>query len=389
MTTRTLRASTLLTAVFVVSAGWLAVPDARQEHAANDEFILFTTDRDNPSEAGICSNCEDIYMMAPDGSHPIRLTRGGADAVVGGPAYNNGGPDWSQEQKLIAFQSNRVGRTPQVYLMRPGGGAQRVLLGLEVQRAAGLDVQGTAFPSFSPLGDALCFHSQDMTKTPGNKRRDIYIVNLDGTGLTNLTSPLGPGLVGDNTRCDWSPNGDAILFNSTRDGGERVFVMNADGSDVRRLSLADDLDLDRDPENLSPLSEVNAVWSPEGDRIAFESNRTNFIVVNDKRVYLPEIWVMNADGTNQLQITDFSLWPTPTNILVSKPTWSPRGDRIAFHRRVGDGVRGHAQIYTMQADGSGVTQITFTPVPITPQFSGFPSWGKWSADDQLKDPDPR
>ena len=61
MTIRTLRASTLLTAVFVVSAGWLAVPHARQEQGANDGFILFTTDRDNPSEAGICSNCEEIY----------------------------------------------------------------------------------------------------------------------------------------------------------------------------------------------------------------------------------------------------------------------------------------------------------------------------------------
>ena len=88
---------------------------------------------------------------------------------------------------------------------------------------------------------------------------------------------------------------------------------------------------------------------------------------------------MNADGTNPVQLTDFSLWPTPTNILVAKATWSPKGDRIAFHRRVGDAVRGHAQIYTMNADGSDVTQITFTPVPITPQFSGFPTWGKWSA----------
>ena len=41
---------------------------------------------------------------------------------------------------------------------------------------------------------------------------------------------------------------------------------------------------------------------------------------------------------------------------------------------------GHTQIYTMNADGSAITQITFTPDPPTAQFSGFPSWGKWSAD---------
>ena len=127
---------------------------------------------------------------------------------------------------------------------------------------------------------------------------------------------------------------------------------------------------------------MNAAWSPDGARIAFESNRDlTFVLPDGKHIYLPEIWVMNADGTDQHRLTDFSLEPTPSNILVSKPTWSPRGERIAFHRRVwvADIVPdGHAQIYTMNADGSVVTQITFTPDPPTAQFSGFPSWGKWS-----------
>ena len=65
----------------------------------------------------------------------------------------------------------------------------------------------------------------------------------------------------------------------------------------------------------------------------------------------------------------------PTNVSVRKPTWSPSGDRIAFHRRAGGG---HFEIYTMNADGTNVSQITVT-VP-SPGFSGFPSWGKWSAD---------
>ena len=56
----------------------------------------------------------------------------------------------------------------------------------------------------------------------------------------------------------------------------------------------------------------------------------------------------------------------------TKPACSPTGDRIAFHRQ----IDGHLQGYTMNADGTGVTPITFTA---TPQVSGFPSWGKWSA----------
>ncbi len=368
MTTRTLRASTLFTALFVLS-GWLAAPHASQD-GANEGFILFTSDRANPSELGICPNCEDIYVMSPNGSNPARLTYGGADAVVGGPAYNNGGADWSHNRKLIAFQSNRVGGIPQIYTMDPDGSEQQLLVSLPGD--------GAAFPAFSPTGDQVCFHSQDVAQPSVSlKRRDIYIVNSDGTGLTNITSPFAPGLAGDNIRCDWSRKGDAIVFTSTRDGGDQLYSMNSDGSGVTRLTGGPDAD--RDPA-APRLSETNGAWSPGSDLIAFESNRT-YIIVDGKRVYRPEIWVMNADGSNPVQLTDFSLWPTPTNILVTKPTWSPKGDRIAFHRRVGDAVRGHAQIYTMNADGSDVTQITNTdpPVPITPQFSGFPSWGKWSA----------
>jgi Tol biopolymer transport system component len=84
---------------------------------------------------------------------------------------------------------------------------------------------------------------------------------------------------------------------------------------------------------------------------------------------------MNADGTDPVQLTDFTGGPTPNNINLTKPTWSPKGDRIAFHRRVTlvDGTRGHTQVYTMNASGSDVKQITFTA---DPGFSGFPSWGK-------------
>ena len=89
---------------------------------------------------------------------------------------------------------------------------------------------------------------------------------------------------------------------------------------------------------------------------------------------------MNADGTGDPErLTNFSAEPTPRSAAVSKPTWSPAGDRIAFHRRVGaQGALGHLQVYTMNADGTNVSQITLAAQ--WPGFSGFPSWGKWSAD---------
>ena len=271
MTTRTVRMASLLSTSLLLAVIWLAAPHASQS-GANDGFILFTTDRDNPSGLGICPGCEDIYVMAPDGTDSTRLTHGGG-APGNLEAYNSGGADWSHSKKLIAFQSNRIGRIPQIFLMNEDGSQSQLLVSLP---------RGAAFPSFSHNGNELCFHSQTMP------RRDIYIVNIHGTGLTNLTSPgqiPGElGQAGDNIRCDWSPKGNGIAFVSTRDTAagavpnEEIYVMNADGSDVVRLT------------NVLG-SDANPAWSPKGDRIAFESNR-------DGR---PEIYVMDADGSNQVQ----------------------------------------------------------------------------------------
>ena len=159
----------------LLSIGWFAVPFASQDD--NVGFLLITSDRAHPSPLGRCSNCEDIYLMPPepdpDGTKAIRLTDGGGDPSDSA-AYNSSAADWSNTKELIAFHSNRLDRLPQIFLMNPDGTGQRPLVILP---------RGAAFPSFSHNGNALCFHSQTMPS------RDIYTVNIDGTALTNLTSP--------------------------------------------------------------------------------------------------------------------------------------------------------------------------------------------------------
>jgi TolB protein len=341
----------LLSPFVVLPLLWGAAPDASQDDA-NEGFILFTSDRANPSNAGVCSNCEDIYAMRPDGTsldgtgEPTRLTHGGG-AVTDPDAYNSAGADWSHSKKLIAFHTGRGG-FPEIFLMNPDGSEQLAL--------ASLGATGALFPSFSHSGNELCFSSRV-------RPRDIYIVNVHGTGLTNLTNQTG-----DNSRCDWSPKSNAIAFATDRDDppgtlpvnrNDEIYVMNADGSDVLRLTGT--------TAEPVPGADVNPAWSPKGDRIAFESNRTG----------KPEIWIMNADGTNLTRLTNFDGETTPSNFSVTKPTWSPTGDRIAFHRRVGPtGVRGHLEIYTIVVGANmAATQITVTTAP---GFSGFPAWAKWS-----------
>src|SRR2546427_121209 len=116
----------------------------------------------------------------------------------------------------------------------------------------------------------------------GSRRADeiaqIYAMNGDGSGLTQLTSDDA-----NKSQPRWSPDGKEIAFNSDRTGANEVWVMNADGSNQTRLTFSG-----------AGFGAASASWSPDGKRMAFQSDRDGGI---DK------IFVMNADGSGVTQLT--------------------------------------------------------------------------------------
>jgi TolB protein len=105
----------------------------------------------------------------------------------------------------------------------------------------------------------------------------------------------------------WSPDGSKLAFTSNRDGNSEIYVVNRDGSGMRRLTN-------------HPAIDVTPTWSPTGTQLAFTSDRTGS----------PQIWVMNADGSELNKITNES-W-------CDRPTWSvPPNNEIAYAAKTGAG----------------------------------------------------
>ena len=155
-------------------------------------------------------------------------------------------------------------------------------------------------------------------------------MDVDGGNLQNLTN--NPNY---DTSPSWSPDGERIVFVSERPGhfkGEvgitsEIYAMDADGGNQQRLT--ENRQNDRDPS-----------WSPDGERIAFASDRKgdfeNF-----------EIYVMDADGGNQKKLTN-------NRGDDSSPSWSPDSRRIAFS----SDRDGRTDIYVMDVDGGNLQNLT-------------------------------
>jgi Tol biopolymer transport system component len=129
-------------------------------------------------------------------------------------------------------------------------------------------------PSWSPDGSRIAF---ERYSSLGGELPDIYVIGVDGTGLTRLTTnpfhDMYPA---------WSPDGSKIAFASNPGAGMEIYVMNPDGTGLVNLT-----------NNPAPR-EFGPAWSPDGTRIVFLSHRDG----ND------DIFIMNPDGSGPVNLTN-------------------------------------------------------------------------------------
>jgi Tol biopolymer transport system component len=148
----------------------------------------------------------------------------------------------------------------------------------------------------------------------------IFLVDVESGVQTPLLTDQGQPVLG--RFPSWSPNGQKIAFD-TRE--QNIFVINPDGSDLEQLTYPDP----------NFRGSVRPDWSPDGRKIAF---------VRTIGGGHTQIWVMNADGSDPLLLMD----------RAHEPDWSPDGRRIVF----GSNRDGNNEIYVMNADGTDPRRLT-------------------------------
>ncbi len=246
---------------------------------------------------------------------------------------------WSPDGKTIAFISggNPDKEIPAgLYFVDSDGKNRRIFI-------EGAKVYS---PDWSPDGEWIVFSNYAQ----------IYKMKTNGDSLTQLTSAED----GECHYPKWSPDGKRILYAIGIGEKSGTWMMNFDGTDKRKTIMgyypdwragssqivyvgsgAEIWVADTNGTNAKRLTSLNSItqypqWSPDGSKIVFSSMKAS----------PPQIYVMNADGTNLKQLT---------NTGCDYPAWSPDGNHIVYT----DVRQLYGRLFIMNADGTSKEQLTF------------------------------
>ena len=175
---------------------------------------------------------------------------------------------------------------------------------------------------------------------------DIFEANPDGTGLKRLTDAKGYDAEG-----SYSPDGKRIVFCSNRDGNLELYIMDADGGNVRKLT------------NAPGCYNGGPFFSPDGKRVIFRSDRK-------KKDHL-QLYVINADGTGERALTNNLDW------VYWAPYWYKDGKHIVYTAadHSNPTVRPNYDLYWMNIETGKTARLTYAPgADVLPVFS--PDGGK-------------
>ena len=285
-----------------------------------------------------------VELGTPDEVHlrNIRqLTVGGENAE----AY------WAFDGSMLIYQGNK-----------PDAGCDQIFT-LDPQTAESTRVSNgegrTTCAYFYPSGDEILYssthhHNAECPPVPDfsmgyvwpiYETYDVFVSNADGSNLRQLTTEDGY-----DAEATFSPAGDRIVFTSTRDGDLELYSMAPDGSDVVRLT-------DR------PGYDGGAFYSPDGSKIIWRADYPeegpeldDYMRLLAEGLIRPgelEILVMDADGSNQRQVTNVG----GANFA---PYWHPSGEKIIFSSNHHDPDGRDFELYMINLDGTGLTQITYS-----------------------------
>ena len=322
---------------------------ARFLHAATLSVAALACGRPSPRPA---APVLPTVAAAPGEGHLTnirQLTDGGENAE----AY------FSADGSRLIFQSTRDGRTcDQQYTMRVDGSDLRRVSNGQGKTTCGyfFDADRRIFFASTHAAGTACPARPDPSKgyVWGLDKFDIYAANADGSGLRRLTSYgvyTAEGTL--------SPDGRTIVFTSLKDGDLDIYTMNVDGSNVRRLTT-------------TPGYDGGPFFSPDGKRIVYRAfhptdsaDLATYRALLGQEIVRPnrmEIWVMNADGSDQRQVTRLG----GANFA---PFFTPDGERIIFSSNHRNPRSRNFDLFLVGLDGTGLEQVTTDA-----EFDGFPQF---------------